>query len=182
MGITLVGALVILTVLYVAIRRSLLLSMVTILPLVFVVVWTLGAMFYLDIPLSPVTVTIAAITVGLGIDYSIHMTQRFLEEVERYGDVDCALCVSTSHTGSALFGSAATTMIGFSVLTFALLPPLRHLGQVLALSVLFSLLATVFVLPTFLRLWFRGRVWFDRKFRGIEPATPYGECKLPEDA
>ncbi|MFO7793012.1 MAG: MMPL family transporter [Candidatus Saliniplasma sp.] len=155
LAITFAIALIILIILYSYLGKGPLLGAVTILPLVFVITWTFGAMYFFDIPLNPVTVTIAAITVGLGIDFSIHLTERFNEDTEKIPHPECALCVSTSHTGSALFGSAATTIIGFGILSFAIIPPLAQFGQVSALSIFFAFLAAVFVLPTFLLLWYK---------------------------
>ncbi len=156
--ITFLIALIILTILYYYLGKGLALGGITILPLVFVISWTFGTMYFLNIPLNPVTVTIAAITVGLGIDYSIHITQRFIEEAERIDKPECALCVATSHTGSALFGSATTTIVGFGILSLAIIPPLAQFGQVSAISIFFAFLASVFVSPTFLLLWYRYRI------------------------
>jgi len=155
--ITFLIALAILTILYMYLGEGLLLGAVTILPLVFVISWTFGTMYFIEIPLNPVTVTIAAITVGLGIDYSIHLSQRFLEDSKRISKPECALCVSASHTGSALFGSATTTVVGFGILSLAIIPPLAQFGQVSAISIFFAFLAAVFVLPTFLLLWYKSR-------------------------
>jgi len=155
--ITFVIALIILTLLYKYLGKGYSLGAITILPLVFVISWTFGTMYYLNIPLNPVTVTIAAITVGLGIDYSIHITQRFIEETERIDQPQCALCVAASHTGSALFGSATTTIVGFGILSLAIIPPLAQFGQVSAISIFYAFLASVFVSPTFLLLWYRFR-------------------------
>ncbi|MCC7568963.1 MAG: MMPL family transporter [Candidatus Methanofastidiosa archaeon] len=153
-GLTLLASLLILTALYNSLKRSKALGFITLLPLVFVIIWTAGGMHLLGIPLNVVTVTIAAITVGLGIDYSIHVTQRFLEDVQTYETADCALCVAVHHTGSALFGSAATTVLGFGLLSLSIIPPLSQFGKVTALSVAFSFLAAVYVLPTFIKLWY----------------------------
>ncbi len=153
--ITFFISLIILMVLYMYLGKGPLLGAVTIVPLVFVISWTFGAMYFLNIPLNPVTVTIAAITVGLGIDYSIHLTQRFLEDIKEIPHPECALCVTTSHTGTALFGSATTTVVGFAILSLAIIPPLAQFGQVSAISITFAFLASVFVLPTFLLLWYK---------------------------
>ena len=153
LAITFTIALLILAGLYFYLGKGLLLGAVTILPLVFVIIWTFGSMYFLGIPLNPVTVTIAAITVGIGIDFSIHLTQRFNEDTRNIPHPECAICVSASHTGSALFGSAATTIAGFGILSFAVIPPLAQFGQVSALAIFFAFLAAVFVSPTFLLLW-----------------------------
>jgi len=175
--ITFLISLIILTVIFFITRKALFLGLVTLLPLVFVIAWTLGGMYFLDIPLNVVTVTISAITVGLGIDYGVHISSRFTEDLERIGDGICALSVSVSHTGSALFGSALTTVIGFAVLSFAIIPPLAQFGQVTALSISFAFLASVFVLPTFLLLWLRGNHWYRRKFKGEDIPELEKECR-----
>lgn len=152
--VTIVMSLAILSALYYAMRRSLALGAVTLFPLLLVIIWTTGSMKVLSIPLNVVTVTIAAITVGIGIDYSIHITQRFLEDSEYIGSPDCSLCVTLNHTASALFGSAMTTVIGFGLLSFSIIPPLAQFGKVTALSIAFAFLAAVYVHPTLLRLWY----------------------------
>ncbi|KXA91370.1 hypothetical protein AKJ63_01545 [candidate division MSBL1 archaeon SCGC-AAA259D18] len=153
--ITFLISLAILTGLYFYMRGSTVLGLVAASPLVLVVIWTLGSMYFLGIPLNPVTVTIAAIMVGLGVDYSIHLTQRYLEDSERIERPECVLCASVGHTGSALFGSVITTVSGFAVLSFAIIPPLAQFGQVGALGIFFAFLASVLVLPTFLLYWKR---------------------------
>jgi len=152
--ITFAISLLILTVLYIRVRRSFFLGAVALLPLIFVITWGAGTMYFVGIPLNVVTVTILAITVGLGIDYGIHVTERFLEELDRLGDADCSICVAVNHTGSSLFGSATTTVIGFGILSLSIIPPLAQFGVITAITVTFAFLAAVFVLPTFLRLWF----------------------------
>ncbi len=175
-AVTFLVSLLILTIIFILMRKTLLLGLVTMVPLVIVLAWTTGGMYYFGIPLNVVTVTISAITVGLGIDYSVHISQRFLEDQERLGDGLCALSVAVSHTGSALFGSMMTTVIGFAVLSLAIIPPLAQFGQVTALSVTFAFLVSVFVLPTFLLLWLKGRQAYLKKFKkkGIPEIT--GEC------
>ena len=152
--ITVLISLGILTVLYLVMRRSATLGLVTITPLLFVIIWGAGSMHFTGIPLNVVTVTILAITVGLGIDYGIHVTQRFLEDLDTIGEAECALCVTANHTGSALFGSVVTTVIGFGILTLSIIPPIAQLGIVTALTIGLAFLASLFVLPTFLRLWY----------------------------
>jgi len=158
--ITVLVSLGILTILYLVMRRSASLGLVTITPLLFVIIWGAGSMHFTGIPLNVVTVTILAITVGLGIDYGIHVTQRFLEDLDRIGDAECALCVTADHTGSALFGSVVTTVIGFGILTLSIIPPIAQLGIVTALTIGLAFLASLFVLPTFLRLWY---IWGPRR-------------------
>ena len=178
--ITFTISLIILTLIFFIARRTLFLGLITLLPLVFVIAWTVGAMYYLGIPLNVVTVTISAITVGLGIDYGVHITSRFLDDMERLGDGLCALSVAVNHTGSALFGSAMTTVVGFAILSLSPIPPLSQFGQVTAISITFAFLASVFVLPTLLLLWLRGNRWYRKRIKGEVLPEMVDEC-YPEE-
>jgi predicted RND superfamily exporter protein len=155
--ITIIVSLIVLTIVFWFKWRSLILGLITITPVIFCVIWTLGTMYLVDIPLNVMTITIASLTVGLGITYGIHITHRFLEDIERHDSIDAACRSTVTHTGTALFGAAATTIAGFGLLVFALLPPLQQFGGITALTILFSFLASVFILPTFLTLWARWR-------------------------
>ncbi|UCC60691.1 MAG: MMPL family transporter, partial [Dehalococcoidia bacterium] len=70
-------------VLLLAVMRSLRYAMVTIIPIGLVVSWLYGTMYLTGYPLNYVTATIGAVSLGVGIDYSIHMTERFREELRR---------------------------------------------------------------------------------------------------
>lgn len=155
--ITIIISLIVLSIVFWYKWRSIILGAITITPVIFCVIWTLGTMYLVDIPLNVMTITIASLTVGLGITYGIHITHRFLEDLERFDSIDAACRSTVTHTGTALFGAAATTIAGFGLLVFALLPPLQQFGGITALTILFSFLSSVFILPTFLVLWARYR-------------------------
>ena len=178
--ITFIISLLILTLIFYFARRTFFLGLITLLPLVFVIAWTTGAMYYLGIPLNVVTVTISAITVGLGIDYGVHISSRFLDDLERMGDGLCALSYAVNHTGSALFGSAMTTVVGFAILSWSPIPPLSQFGQVTAISITFAFLASVFVLPTLLLLWLRGNRWYRIRIKGEVLPEMKNECNMVE--
>jgi len=155
--ITIIVSLIVLTAVFWTRARSLVLGAITLTPVIFCVTWTLGAMYIMEIPLNVMTITIASLTVGLGITYGIHITHRFLEDLERHKTIYDATVSTVSHTGTALFGAAATTIAGFGLLVFALLPPIQQFGGITALTILFSFLSSVFILPTFLMLWAKRR-------------------------
>ena len=110
-------------------------------------------MYVLDISLNVMTLMVTSLTIGLGIDYGIHITSRFLEDLKRFDNVDKAIKSTVGHTGTALFGTTITTVTGFGILVFATLPPLQQFGGITALTILFSFLSSVFILPTFLVVW-----------------------------
>ena len=204
--VTLILSFIVLTIVFWYKWRSLILGLITMTPVIFCVVWTLGTMYLVNVPLNMMTIIIASLTIGLGITYGIHITHRFLEDLENNNSknnlpiqkrvrcpncgeivnvpgkpgevvkVTCPSCAAlgkvtfekptsttayiddacrstVTHTGTALFGAAATTISGFGLLVFATMPPLQQFGGITALTILYSFLASVFILPTFLVVW-----------------------------
>ncbi len=154
---TIIAAAILLTITYFVAFRAPIVGILTTVPIVLVIGWVFGSMFVLGIPLNVVTITVAALTVGLGITYAIHISHRFLEDVGKEPWEE-AMCTTVGHTGAALFGAAATTVGGFGILTFSILPPLAQFGIVTALSIFYSFMASVFVLPSFLAIWARWKL------------------------
>jgi predicted RND superfamily exporter protein len=134
-----------------------LLGAVTMVPVVAALGWILGAMYLLNIPFTTETAVIASIAIGLGADYAIHVSERFLEELGHAGGVDAALDATVRGTGGALLASAASTAGGFGVLVLALVPSLRRFGAVTSTAIVFAFVASVLVLPSLLSVWYRHR-------------------------
>jgi predicted RND superfamily exporter protein len=118
-----------------------------------VVLWTYGLMFATGIPFGPVTATLSALAIGIGVPFTIHIARRFQEDRRAYADMDEAMRSTMRHTGGALAGSAFTTMAGFGVLMTSSLIPFRQMGQVTVYAIGLSLVAAVLVLPSMLALW-----------------------------
>ena len=78
-------------------------------------------MALLDIPYTLVTSIITALSIGIGVDYTIHVIHRYREEYSRLRDPEAAAIRTLTTTGSALLGSALTTALGFGVLIFSVL-------------------------------------------------------------
>ena len=134
-----------------------LLGAVTMVPVVAALGWILGAMYLLGIPFTTETAIIASIAIGLGVDYAIHVSERFLDELAGATDVFDALDATVTGTGGALLASAASTAAGFGVLVLALVPSLRRFGAVTSTAIAFAFVASVLVLPSLLALWHRHR-------------------------
>lgn len=134
--------------------RRPLLGVVTLAPVALVLAWTFGMMAVTGIPLTPVTATLAALAIGIGVPFTIHVTVRFLE-LRRTMDRTAALRGTARRTGGALVGSALTTMVGFGVLTTSTLVPFAQLGFVTVYAIGFALIASILVLPSLLALWDR---------------------------
>ena len=132
-----------------------LLGIISMLPVLLVLVWILGTMVTIGYTLNVMTILIGALTVGLGVTYAIHISHRFIEEMEHHHSLDKAINNTVKNTGSALFGAAMTTVLGFGVLFFAILPPMKQFGTMTALTILYSFLSSVWVLPSMLVIWAR---------------------------
>lgn len=136
-------------------KRSATLGVVTVLPVVFSVSWILGTMYLIDIPFNYITGMITSLTIGLGVAYSIHLSERYILELEQSGSMQVAMHRAVTGTGGALLGSAVTTVSAFGVLAFALAPPLQQFGITTGLTIIYAFLASVFILPSLLVLWTR---------------------------
>ncbi len=153
--ITLVAVFGFLMVVYRITEGSATLGAVTLLPVAFSVSWILGTMYLLGMPFNVLTGMITSLTVGLGVAYSIHLSERFNVELDRRDSTWEAMRTATTGTGGALLGSAATTVGGFGVLAFAILPALQQFGVITALTIIYAFLASVLVLPSLLVVWTR---------------------------
>jgi hydrophobe/amphiphile efflux-3 (HAE3) family protein len=151
--ITLITSFIVLTIVFFALERSIILGFITMIPVALVILWILGTMLLFGYSLNVMTITIASLTVGMGITYSIHISERFVEDLKNIENVGEACENTLTHTGMALAGAFLTTAGGFGVLYFHKLPPLQQFGVLIALSITYSFLASAYVLPTFLILW-----------------------------
>ena len=149
-----VAAALAILVLYFGLReRRPLLGLITILPIIVTLAWLLGAMWLFGISYNMSTALMVVLTIGIGVDYTIHLTHRFLEEQRESPQVTEALRRAMVTTGGALLGSALTTALGLLMLVFSPLRPMQELGILAAVTILLGLIATFTVLPPLLVLW-----------------------------
>ena len=127
-------------------------ALVTVVPIALVVSWLYAFMYVAGFHLNFVTATIAAVSIGVGIDYSIHVTQRFRQELARQPSTEEALRATAAGTGVALIGSAASSVIGFAVMGFAPMPLFSAYGIITAAMILLAAVAALLVLPSLLLL------------------------------
>ncbi|MCP4958516.1 MAG: MMPL family transporter [Actinomycetia bacterium] len=132
-------------------------------PIMLVVGWVYGFMWWADYKINVVTATIAAIAVGVGIDYSTHFTMRFREEFENEPSRFPALRRAGEGTGGALAVSALSSIIGFAVMSFAPMPIFVTFGTLTAVMIVFSLLVALLVLPSVLLVVTRSRTGAERQ-------------------
>jgi predicted RND superfamily exporter protein len=130
--------------------RSVRLAAVSIVPIGLVIVWLLAFMAAFDYNINVVTATIAAISVGVGIDFSIHYTMRYREQLRATVSRIDAVRVAAESTGTALVLSGITSIVGFGVLALAPMPIFAAYGLLTAVMIALSLAATLVVLPSLL--------------------------------
>ena len=118
-------------------------------PLMMVVVWVYGIMGYTGYNINSQTVTIGALSLGLGVDYAVHFTTRLEEEAEHrpFAAPEEWVAKSTATTGRAMAGAALTTAGGFAVLNLSALLPLRLFGQAFVVAITLALLSSLLILP-----------------------------------
>lgn len=121
-------------------------------PLSLGLIWTMGTLGWLGIPLSVATVGLSSMILGLGVEYGVFVLSRYNEERTKKKSQLDSMKTTVFGIGSAIIGSGLTTIVGFGVLSFSTVPMIQHLGQTLALGIAFCLLAALFVNPVFILL------------------------------
>jgi len=124
---------------------SLLLSLLTTAPIIVVVIWLYGLIAALGYGLNMVTVAIATLSLGVGIDYVIHVIERFREERDRGEAVLASIIAVGGASGVALIGSAASDVLGFLVISFSPMGFFSLFGTFSAAMIFFSLIASLII-------------------------------------
>ena len=132
--------------------RRVLPALIVLLPVGMASLWVVGSMAVLGLKWNVLTVLVTALTLGIGIDYTIHMWRRIEWELKRHDDHWAALKTSLESTGVALMLSAATTAAGFLVLLLSPMPVIQDFGLITAVTVFFSLVLALVLLPVLLEL------------------------------
>jgi len=147
---TLLGLAGILIVIYLYFRKPLSAAM-PLIPVLIAVVWTGGAMGLLGIPLDMATAGMGSLLLGLGIDYGIHLMHRYEEErTKNKRPMKESLETAVVSTGTAIFTTTTTTIVGFLALTMAPLPLMANLGRVCAIGIFFCMCVVIALLPALL--------------------------------
>ncbi|KAF5410919.1 MAG: Multidrug resistance protein MdtC [Candidatus Methanocomedens sp.] len=109
------------------------------------IIFTFGAMGYLRIPLSMVSMSAFPILIGLGIDYAIQFHNRIEEELERGEDEAQAVIETIKHTGPAVLIAVTITGLGFFSLFTSSVPMIQDFGKLLLLGIIMCFLSSLFV-------------------------------------
>ncbi len=135
---------------------SILGGLFSLIPIMFTLLLNFGVMGLLRIPLDYATVIVGSISVGIGIDYTIHILSRFRKEHSGNRKPEEALRVTLGTTGKAVLINALSVAIGFMVLLFASMVPLRRAGFLLAFTMITSSLAALLLLTSVMLLREKG--------------------------
>ncbi|MFB6194229.1 MAG: RND family transporter [Halobaculum sp.] len=155
LAVGLAGVALLLVLVYRIAVGSASLGLVTAVPVALVTAVVIGGMWLLNVPLTANTALLLSLVIGLGIDYNIHVSDRFAQELERGRSLEDALTEATTGTGGALLGSTLTTVAAFSALLIAPIAFFQNFGTLVAVALGASFVIAVFVLPSFLTLWHR---------------------------
>jgi predicted RND superfamily exporter protein len=137
-------------IMFIVLFRSVKLSLIALVPNLVAVPLVLGLMGGLDIPLDFMTITIAAIAIGIGVDDTIHYVHRFGEEVKVDWDYQAAVSRSHGSIGRAMYYTTVTITIGFSILMLSKFVPTIYFGILTAFAMIIALVANFTVLPVLL--------------------------------
>jgi predicted RND superfamily exporter protein len=132
--------------------RSLSLALIAIVPNMLAAAVVLGTMGLLNIPLDMMTITIAAITVGIGVDDTIHYIHRFKTEFARDGDYIASMHRAHASIGRAMFYTSVIIVVGFSILAASKFIPSIYFGLLTGLAMFAAILAALTLLPRLILL------------------------------
>jgi hypothetical protein len=132
---------------FLVVFRSLRTAITAIIPNLISAILVLGLMGWFGIPLDLMTITIAAITVGIGVDDTIHYVHRFRHEYAVDRDYWAAVGRCHRSIGRAIYYTSVTIMLGFSILAFSRFVPTIYFGMLTSLAMLIALLANMTLLP-----------------------------------
>jgi len=165
-GICFVLAAIMLSLIY----RNPVLGLIAMIPVSISIIWVLGSMYFIGYTLNILTITVTCITIGVGIDYACYITERFRYVADQTGDITKAVTETISRTGSAILIAALSSIFGFGVLAFAPIPPEQQFGIITAITLIYSFITSILVLPLVLARWANWRK--KRKGYIIRPGPP----------
>lgn len=149
LGVVMLGIALMLVVLF----RSVSLAIIGIIPNLLTAAIILGLMGLMNIPLDLMTITIAAITIGIAVDNSIHYIYRFREEFPKHQDYILTMHYCHANIGRAVFYTAITIIVGFSIMVMSNFIPTIYFGLLIALAMFIALLAVLTLLPKLILIW-----------------------------
>ncbi len=143
LGLVMIGIFTMFLILF----RNIKLSLIGVVPNFIAAFFILGIIGLLEIPLDMMTITIAAITIGIAVDNSIHYIYRFKEEFNKIKDYNKTLKLCHSTVGVAILNTSITIVFGFSILILSKFIPTIYFGMFTGLAMLLAMLSVLTLLP-----------------------------------
>jgi predicted RND superfamily exporter protein len=137
--------------------RNWLLALLGMIPNVLPVTTTLGIIGFLGVKLDVATVLIAAISLGIAVDDTIHLIHAIISNQKQGKRMPDCLSIAIQHVGRPLVLTSVILIGGFSVMMFSNFLPLVYFGAFVSLNVLFAILYDIILLPALLNLFHRGK-------------------------
>ena len=132
---------------FIVLFRNIKLSLIGVVPNFIAAFFILGIIGLLEIPLDMMTITIAAITIGIAVDNSIHYIYRFKEEFNKLKDYNKTLKTCHSTVGVAILNTSITIVFGFSILVLSKFIPTIYFGIFTGLAMLLAMISVLTLLP-----------------------------------
>ena len=148
LGLVMVGIFVMFLVLF----KNIKLSLIGVVPNFIAAFFILGIIGLFGIPLDMMTITIAAITIGIAVDNSIHYIYRFKEEFNNLGEYNKTLILCHSTVGKAILNTSITIVFGFSILILSKFIPTIYFGIFTGLAMLLAMISVLTLLPSLILL------------------------------
>ena len=133
---------------FIILFRNIKLSLIGVVPNFIAAFFILGIIGLLGIPLDMMTITIAAITIGIAVDNSIHYIYRFKEEFSKIKDYNETLKKCHSTVGVAILNTSITIVFGFSILVLSKFIPTIYFGMFTGLAMLLAMISVLTLLPS----------------------------------
>ena len=143
LGIVMLG----ISFMFLVLFRNLTLSLIGVVPNFIAAFFILGIIGLLGIPLDMMTITIAAITIGIAVDNSIHYIYRFKEEFEKIRNYNETVERCHNTVGVAILNTSITIVFGFSILVFSNFIPTIYFGVFTGIAMLLALISVLTLLP-----------------------------------
>ncbi len=133
---------------FIVLFKNIRLSLIGVIPNFIAAFFILGIIGLLGIPLDMMTITIAAITIGIAVDNSIHYIYRFKEEFNKIKDYNKTLKICHATVGVAILNTSLTIVFGFSILVLSKFIPTIYFGMFTGLAMLLAMISVLTLLPS----------------------------------
>ena len=143
LGIVILGIFLMFFILF----RNITISLIGVVPNFIAAFFILGIIGMLNIPLDMMTITIAAITIGIAVDNSIHYIYRFKEEFKKINNYNLTLDRCHSTVGIAILNTSVTIIFGFSILVLSNFIPTIYFGIFTGIAMLLAMISVLTLLP-----------------------------------